>query len=240
MAALASPAPSSFKSTASAVNGVTRASMNASGLAIYPNGTNPLHEPGLSVNDGNGLRIFGLDEKTTGSGATEAWSANRLGTLEVYGHSGDFLFNYDGKMVLNDKLTASEGLAKPNAFSVFSRTTDYTIPMVVASYNTTYWATANGMYVPATTTATTAIANANTALNAVYDLTYDQTGTTGDIHNGMVDVMGYCITALTQLNYFLTTLGVAQAHVSSCGTVMAVDNNENSQNVTRHYAASAS
>ena len=150
MAALVSPAPSLFKSTASAVSGVTRASMNASGLAIYPRGTNPLRDPGLFVNDGNGLRIFGVDAKTTSSGTTETWNADKLGTLEVYGHSGDFLFNYDGKMVINDSKspartdtsasanTRERIIEAPTFSSVFDRTTDGILLMATADANATH------------------------------------------------------------------------------------------------------
>lgn len=56
----------------------------------------------LEVYDGVGLRVFGADIKTVEDEVT-ADTEGRLGQLEVYAHDGDFKFNYDGKMVMNDK-----------------------------------------------------------------------------------------------------------------------------------------
>ena len=113
--ALVSPAPTVFADGAkrSTSNSATRnvSGLNASGLRINPPVTPTAgnswygFEGGLDVYDGNGIRVFGSDYKTTAAelGDTATAPDNRFGRLEVFGHSGDFKFNWDGKMVINDE-----------------------------------------------------------------------------------------------------------------------------------------
>jgi len=115
--ALVSPAPTVFADNAkrSISNSATRSvgGFNASGLRINPPVTPTAgnswygFEGGLDVNDGGGLRVFGADYKTAAAEIGDANTApdSRFGKLEVFGHSDDFAFNYDGKLVINDKKT---------------------------------------------------------------------------------------------------------------------------------------
>jgi hypothetical protein len=84
-AALVSPAPTVFSDNASDYDGEPRAGAAAGGLMISPDvdgGT----EPGLYINEGDGLRIFGLDDKTPSGETTDARGtpvAERIGRLEI-------------------------------------------------------------------------------------------------------------------------------------------------------------
>lgn len=76
--------------------------MNASGIAVMKSPEDTRQQPGLIIYDGDGLRVFGADGKTVDTEITSTTKA-KMGRLEVYAHDGDFKFNYDGKMVLNDE-----------------------------------------------------------------------------------------------------------------------------------------
>lgn len=135
--ALVSPAPTVFADGAkrSISNSATRTvgGLNASGLHINPPVTptsgNSWYgfEGGLGVYDGDGLRVFGSDYKTAAAeiGDTNTVPDSRFGRLEVFGHSGDFKFNWDGKMVINDEKSATDVvLPKLTALGSQCRATD--------------------------------------------------------------------------------------------------------------------
>jgi hypothetical protein len=77
--------------------------MNASGITVMKTPRNDWQQPGLAIYDGDGLRVFGADTKKTYADDMTGAVASKIGRLEVYAHDGDFKFNYDGRMVLNDE-----------------------------------------------------------------------------------------------------------------------------------------
>jgi len=145
----------------------------------------------LVPNEGRGLRVHGVTKTTTAE--TDNDQKNKL---EVYGHSGDFLFNYDGKMVINDQPNAS-GTVETNTRpvggnpatlngKVFTRSADCTIPVVAATYKA--GATAadpnTGAYWALNTAGLWQVRTGETA-NRINDiltkLKYDNNGTLTDI-----------------------------------------------------------
>ena len=119
-AVLVSPAPA-IHSAASSLPG-----QNASGLCLRPLAGEDI-EPGLRVKAGDGLRIFKADYRTGDREPLGSYN-NRVGTLEVYGHSGDFLFNSDGKLVINDRVTEKSTVAPvipSDSNFAFARDKDY-------------------------------------------------------------------------------------------------------------------
>lgn len=106
-AVLLAPAPAVHKNHVR--NNVNLEGQNASGLVLDPDNRATVTD-GLAVNDGPGLRIFGLDAKTQDTEITGTNAATKVGRLEVYAHNDDFKFTDDtsgsvldgGKLVLND------------------------------------------------------------------------------------------------------------------------------------------
>lgn len=112
-AALISPGPATTRAYG---NGAMLKGENASGLVSRPkdNAEAARISDGLRVNAGAGLRIYGLldgrvasDDAGGGSHTATGYDSTRQGQLEVFGHSGDFLFNHDGKMVINDEKSST-------------------------------------------------------------------------------------------------------------------------------------
>lgn len=143
--------------------------MNASGIAVMKSPQDARQQPGLIIYDGNGLRVFGADGKTADTEITAADTQAtatkpiHIGQLEVFGHDGDFKFNYDGKMVMNDKKSAApwtetsddevnvrpyspdpppdageDDPPPPYTMDTFSRDHDCTLPVVTIA-GLTYW-----------------------------------------------------------------------------------------------------
>lgn len=197
-AALVSPAPALHKSDASPRNGQSVGDRNASGLCIYPTDTQTTIAPGLSVKDGNGLRIFGKDTKTddTEITNTEVVTNDRLGTLEVFAHDGDFKFNYDGKMVINDEkskapytgttddevnlrpyrpIVSDATTPPPYQMDTVSRDHDCTLP-VVSVAGLSYWNyNDKGIYVYNTEPLTGDVDESTTATDS-FDAAYEDIG----------------------------------------------------------------
>lgn len=93
----------------------------------------PVDEDGALVpNEGRGLRVHGVTKM--GGDSTDAAHKNKL---EVFGHSGDFKFNHDGKMVINDeksdtdvvlpKLTSLSSQCRATEGDKFTRNGDRTL-----------------------------------------------------------------------------------------------------------------
>jgi hypothetical protein len=215
----------------------------------------------LVPNDGRGLRVHGVTKTETADTVND-----QKNKLEVYGHSGDFLFNYDGKMVLNDKkapaapffnVLGEEILAYPGYGSSgqdipsWARNTDCTVPVVVPQYDLgttttapttgTYWAVNDyGSWQVRTGPAKADIDNADAALKK-NDGTYVAHGDGPEtIHTATLNSLRKIVDALYKLLYTLGTLHMVPMHFSRSGNLMAIDKDEDSQNVSRHYAASAS
>lgn len=324
VAALVSPAPMVFSDNASAYGGVARAGAAASGLRIDPNKnstTQPTTEPGLYINEGDGLRIFGLDAKTpTGEVAdasgtpvaerigrlevmygpgfrmrkandgnnkpqylekpvdaagalvpndgrglrvhgvtkTETTDAAQKNKLEVYGHSGDFLFNYDGKMVINDSKSGTDAeriITAPSFATAFDRTTDAVLYMAtanIAAYhgvNDNVWGmnSANYLQVRTLTTnnAITAAVNYRSSA-AMYVEKFGLTGTNGtDEQKAIAELstaLHETLVALDRISRVAGTLCLVPLAFSSAGTLMSTHSSAylTAQNITRHYAESAS
>ena len=286
-AALVSPAPRVFGSGGpthgTGVNAISCAGKPAGGLknvydAVYTSGDNPavVIEPGLSVKDGNGLRIFGLDGKTT---ATEAWSADKIGDLEVYGHSGDFLFNWDGKMVINDSkspartdTSASANIREriieaPTFSSVFDRTTDGILLMATADANATHdaegedfvWDFNSAKYLQVSTVGMyTKYDSAHSYwTGAEYYLGHiggqTSSGTPITVETVVSDLVPAVRDTLATIDRIIRTLGtlcMAPLAFSKAGTLLSTSSGpvsngmpmgyRTAQNISRHYAASAS
>lgn len=110
----------------------------------------PVDEDGALVpNEGRGLRVHGVTKM--GSDSTDAAHKNKL---EVFGHSGDFKFNHDGKMVINDeksttdvvlpKLTTLGSQCRATGDDKFTRNGDRTLRLCLiqpkrGSDNDKYW-----------------------------------------------------------------------------------------------------
>lgn len=116
VAAQVSPGPATTLAYGSGTSAL-REGRNASGLVSRASRATGSTEAarisdGLRVNAGAGLRIYGLldgrvasDDAGGGSHTAAGYDPARQGQLEVFGHSGDFKFNWDGKMVINDEKT---------------------------------------------------------------------------------------------------------------------------------------
>lgn len=136
VAARVSPGPATTLAYGSGTSAL-REGRNASGLISRASRATGSTEAarisdGLRVNAGAGLRIYGLldgrvasDDAGGGSHTAGGYDSARQGQLEVFGHSGDFKFNWDGKMVINDdKSDTDVVLPKLTALGSQCRATD--------------------------------------------------------------------------------------------------------------------
>jgi len=133
VAARVSPGPATTLAYGSGTSAL-REGRNASGLVSRAKDSAEAARisDGLRVNAGAGLRIYGLldgrvasDDAGGGSHTADGYDSARQGQLEVFGHSGDFKFNWDGKMVINDEKSATDVvLPKLTALGSQCRATD--------------------------------------------------------------------------------------------------------------------
>jgi len=219
-AVLVAPGPVSFSklvvngssSAAPTINGVNVAGLNVSGLAT-PEASGSTGA-GLAVNAGDGLRIFGADAKSTNevSSATK----DKIGKLEVYRHDGDFAFNYDGKMVINDTTTTRFYQVPWLDFTdKFARDNDYALTVGLNTLDPLdIWEleTVNGsagFYKPI--------------------LAGNHASSVEGIYNGSIAPLSetavQCLAAvLLDVLRWIDTWRVATVHLGKAGTVLAVNN----------------
>ena len=209
----------------------------------------PVDEDGALVpNEGRGLRVHGVTKM--GSDSTDAAHKNEL---EVFGHSGDFKFNYDGKMVINDEktntntITPIRGEPADQQGATFTRNGDVTFitPFVnpttggwispTASGHETAWlghCTLQNTYQTNVNALNTLVTNMYNAIhgNNNYALhASDVVSAFGDIYSVLNAILAWC-----HGWYYGFT------HIGTGGTILAIDNKTAAPAATdRHHQASA-
>lgn len=255
VAALVSPGPCAFVDGAYIANTNPRrqvGGLDASGLNLtYP--ADPF-TGGLSVADGCGLRIFGTDTKTKTSESQSAADA-RFGQLEVFAHDGDFKFNYDGKLVIDD--SAVTGVVNGNvttinpvlplalpaetpAESKFNRTTD-----TVLRIGLTTGGASLGWNEPATSAWLAKcvlddgnVGDAADRLDSIVSGT--TTGEPAALVKNVAALTSVIATAVCEIIAWCNTWRFAYMHVGKAGTILKIDDTATAPaDSERHYQASA-
>lgn len=215
---------------------------NASGLTIFP-ATDEDMSPGLSINDGQGLRIYGIDYKTTDTTLPEA----RRGQLEVYSYDSDFAFQtgtgHVGRMVLNDGKSSDPVTVFSDTFDGFARGGgEYVAPMILPYPDPTYYDKALGFYWPKSRYITGADIQRST-----YQSTFP-TAEPGEEYDGATwssrllaikryidyGLQGYIEARLNRLDGWISELVLGFLHTSSSGLVLSIDGTDGKSPVTRN------
>lgn len=255
-AVLVAPGPVAFSklvvdgssSAPPTINNVNVAGLNVSGLATPEAGGST--GAGLAINAGDGLRIFGADARST-SEVAEA-TKGRIGKLEVYRHDGDFKFNYDGKMVINDEktntntITPIRGEPADQQGATFTRNGDATFITPFVNPTTSGWIspTASGhetAWLGHCTLQKTHQSNVD-ALNDLVSDMYSaiRSGNNYALHaDDVVSAFGDIYSVLNAILAWCHGWYYGFTHIGTGGTILAVNNKTAAPAATdRHYQES--
>ena len=222
--------------------------------AVFKEGTNAndLISAGMSVDVGEGLRIYGRNDRTTlpTESTDAAWA--RLGRLEIYAQENDFIFHTNHRLMLNDFKTGANPETDPaneaiiikgrgDTFARASNPKDATVVLMSASalrwnsatetQESSYWITNDdGKYVPKVGSAT-----GTNPKYAFYPLINAVNATSSSTDTAVGMLANRTATALGWLANWLNTIGLIPLHFAKSGILIGAGDTayESSQGIGR-------